>query len=188
MGSASSKATRQLSKTKPTWAGARTPAPSEAGVQLPKQTTGNLPPESHRASETRTEAIEEDARDPHFLAKLNHLGPVKVDHHMRTYQAAAGHAQHVYETRRQSEVEARSFQPSRNHVLVSSLSDLLDECKASKSSQELEVVARRYDVEVTTLERLRNSVNNPTVDPSTVTKVVGEDGEERVTMKVHICD
>ena len=34
-------------------------------------------------------AVEEDSRDPHFLAKLNHLGPVKVDHHMRTYKAVS---------------------------------------------------------------------------------------------------
>ena len=55
MGSAPSKAERQLPKTKPTWAGARTPAPGEAaGVQLPKQ-TNNLPPEAMRASEIRTE-------------------------------------------------------------------------------------------------------------------------------------
>ena len=34
--------------------------------------------------DTRKVAIEQDAADPHFLQKLNQLGPVKVDHHMQT--------------------------------------------------------------------------------------------------------
>jgi hypothetical protein len=29
-------------------------------------------------------AIEKDAFDPHFLASVQKLGPVRVDHHMRT--------------------------------------------------------------------------------------------------------
>lgn len=29
--------------------------------------------------------IMEDARDPHLAAKLNQLGAVRVDHHMRDY-------------------------------------------------------------------------------------------------------
>ncbi|KAI0086301.1 hypothetical protein BDY19DRAFT_1074916 [Irpex rosettiformis] len=182
MGSASSKVTRKLPKTKPSWSSARTPASGEPVVQSPKQ--ANLPPEAQRASETRTEAIEEDSRDPHFLAKLNQLGPVKVDHHMRTYQATASHARHAYETRKQSELEARSFRPSKNHILVSSLGDLLNECKAATSPQEIEAIAQRYGIDVSTLENLRNLVNNPTVDPDSIVKTVGPDGEERITMQV----
>ncbi|KAI0340521.1 hypothetical protein BDW22DRAFT_1359916 [Trametopsis cervina] len=181
MGGASSKAARQFPKstTKPTWAGAHTPEP---GVRLPVQ--ANQPPEALRASETRTEAIEQDSRDPHFHAKLTQLGPVKVDHHMRTYQPAVDHAKHLYETRRRSELEARSFQASRNHVLATSLSELLEECKSVKSRQEFEKLALRYDIEPAKLENLRRLVNNPVVDPSTVVKTVGDDGEERITMKV----
>ncbi|KAI0693746.1 hypothetical protein BC835DRAFT_1352715 [Cytidiella melzeri] len=184
MGSASSKATRQFPKTasKPTWAGARTQPPDEAGVPQLKQ--ADQPSAAQRASETRTEAIEQDSRDPHFLAKLNRLGPVKVDHHMRSYQPAADLVQHVYQTRRESELEARTFRPSRNHLLTARLSELLDECKMVKSPQDLESLAQLYDIDVAKLENLRRLVNNPVVDPSTVVKTVGEDGEERVSMKV----
>jgi len=28
-------------------------------------------------------AVEEDAKDPQFMSKLNRLSPVQVDHHMR---------------------------------------------------------------------------------------------------------
>jgi len=103
---------------------------------------------------------------------------------MRTYQPAADLAKHVYETRRQSEIEARSFQTSRNHVLAPGLSDLLEECKSVKSPQSLEQLARKYDIDVIKLDNLRRLVNNPAIDPSSVRKTVAEDGEERTTMKV----
>jgi hypothetical protein len=101
MGSSASKAARKLPKRAepPTWAGKRTPNPGQpdppAGVTR-EQVRENL------ASAQRTEgasatissgsastqfmvsAIEKDARDPHFLANLQQLGPVKVDHHMKT--------------------------------------------------------------------------------------------------------
>ena len=45
-------------------------------------------------------------------------------------------------------------------------------------------LAQRYGVDVPTLESLRNSVNTPAVDPDSVVKTIGADGEERTTVKV----
>ena len=64
------------------------------------------------------------------------------------------------------------------------MSDLLDNCKTAKSPQDLEALAQRYGVDVPTLESLRNSVNTPAVDPDSVVKTIGADGEERTTVKV----
>lgn len=35
-------------------------------------------------------AIERDAMDPHLLANLTKLGPVRVDHHMQGYRLVRG--------------------------------------------------------------------------------------------------
>ena len=35
-------------------------------------------------------AIDMDARDPHFMQKLNQLGPVKVDHNMTAVKTVRG--------------------------------------------------------------------------------------------------
>lgn len=148
-----------------------------------------------------TQAIEHDSRDPHFLAKLNRLGPVRVDHSIRTYKPvsvsvrgsatsplralqAAELAQHVYDTRRQSEIEARSNRASYNHILAASLSDLLDECKSAVSAGDIEKISLRYDIDHARLQSLRALVNNPTIDPATVRRTVNEEGEEKMTMNV----
>jgi hypothetical protein len=36
-------------------------------------------------------AIERDGADPHFLANLNKLGPVRVDHHMQAIRPVREH-------------------------------------------------------------------------------------------------
>ena len=41
-------------------------------------------------STTSRIAIERDAADPHFLANLNKLGPVRVDHHMQAIRPVSG--------------------------------------------------------------------------------------------------
>jgi hypothetical protein len=50
----------------------------------------------------------------------------------------------------------------------------------------LEAIAQRYDIEVAKLESLRKLVSNPVVDQSTIVRTVGEDGEEKITMKASI--
>ena len=103
MGSSASKAARKLPKRveSPKWAGKRTPGPSTG-------TTGEQVDET-LASEHRSKGalvdvsfivptwqkswfvyvysvIEKDAQDPHLLANLRQLGPVNVDHHMKSFR------------------------------------------------------------------------------------------------------
>ena len=97
---------------------------------------------------------------------------------------AAQHAKHVYETRLQSELEARSLHPSRNRLLAASLHDLLEDRKQARNAADLERLARRYEVDVEKLESIARYVNTPAVDPSSVKRVLKEDGSEVTTMKV----
>ncbi|OCH95597.1 hypothetical protein OBBRIDRAFT_745346 [Obba rivulosa] len=174
MGGAASKPARQLPKAvKPSWTGARTSGPHDAQPQRPP-----LP----RASETKDEAIERDSKDPQFLANLNRLGPVAVDHHMRTVRLAADSASQTFQTRLQSEVEARSSRPTHNHLLPSSLTELLDERKAVTKRSELEDLANRYGIDVARLESLARFVNTPSIQQDSMIKTMGEDGVERVTV------
>ncbi|KAJ3541332.1 hypothetical protein NM688_g6100 [Phlebia brevispora] len=186
MGSASSKAARKLPKTaKPSWSGARTPGPTDTPAAEPTSNTlrSKIPPEAQTASETRTEEIERDSRDPQFLAKLNQLGPVKVDHNMAAFRPAAALAQQVYQTRLQSEVEASSAQTSHNHLLASTLTDLLEDLKYSNSRDDLAALSRRYHIDVDKIESIARFVNTPTVDPDSIVREMGEDGVENMTMK-----
>lgn len=128
-------------------------------------------------------AIEQDAADPHFLQKLNQLGPVKVDHHMQTIRPGMDHANRVYQARLQSEVEARNFQPAKGHLFAGTLSDLLEERKRARNQRDIEDLAKRYEIDVSKLESLARYVNTPTVDPTSVKKVVKEDGSEYSTTK-----
>ncbi|PSS35511.1 hypothetical protein PHLCEN_2v1536 [Hermanssonia centrifuga] len=122
--------------------------------------------------------------DPHFMSNLSRLGPVKVDHHMRTFQPAmANQIQHIYEARLQSELEARSPQTPRNHLLAATLEDLLEERKISRTQEQVTDLAKRYNIDVARLENLARFVNTPNVDPESVVKTVDDDGTERVTMK-----
>lgn len=63
---------------------------------------------------------------------------------------------------------------------------MLDECKNAQSPRDLEAIAQKHDIEVNKLESLRGLVSNPVVDQSTVVKTIGEDGEERITMKASV--
>ncbi|KAH9944592.1 hypothetical protein B0H21DRAFT_709640 [Amylocystis lapponica] len=177
MGGASSKATRQFPKTatKPSWAGARTPAP-EAGHPPPK-------PPFPRASETKTDAIERDAHDPQFMARLGQLGPVQVEHHMRTIQPATNRTQRAFEARAQAEHDAQSAHPPPNRLLAAALADLLEARKAVATRAGLEALAQQYAVDVARLEGVARFVNSPSVAEDSVVRTVGEDGEERVTMQ-----
>ena len=100
---------------------------------------------------------------------------------------AVEHAKHVYEARLRSELEARSAHPSRNCLLAASLSDLLEERKLAKSREDLEKLARRYEIDVERIESLARYVNTPEVDPTSVNRILKEDGSEVTTMKVFNC-
>ncbi|TFK42881.1 hypothetical protein BDQ12DRAFT_297172 [Crucibulum laeve] len=170
MGSLPSKAARKLPKRTetPSWAGARTPHPD------------HLPTGRSAASETRTEAIEKDAGDPHFLANLNRLGPVKVDHHMKTVRAEAETTHRLFKSRAQSEFEGASSQPTKNFIHAPSLSELLDERKGAKTREDLEILAEKYGIDVERMENLTRFVNTPSVDRGATVKTVGKDGDESI--------
>ncbi|KAI0709013.1 hypothetical protein C8Q76DRAFT_625951 [Earliella scabrosa] len=176
MGSTSSKPARKLARTPPAWAGARTPNVSDR----PHPHSRPIP----QASETKSEAIQQDSQDPHFLAKLSKLGPVTVDHHMQTVRPAAASAQHLFQTRLRSENEARSSRPTRNRLVAFSLAELLEERKYVTTPQQLENLAKKYDMDLDKLQRLAQRVNSVSVDQSTVKRWVGEDGAEHVSMMV----
>ncbi|KAI9064251.1 hypothetical protein FKP32DRAFT_1611341 [Trametes sanguinea] len=173
MGSSASKPARKLARTPPAWAGARTP---NAGEQAPAR------PAMPQASETKSEAIEKDSKDPHFLANLNKLGQVKVDHHMRTVRPAADQAQRLFQARLRSEDQARSSRPPRNHLLAGSLLDLLEERKYASKPEDLQEIAKKYDMDVEKLERLARHVNIVSVDQDTVKRWIDDEGVEHVTM------
>ena len=82
MGSAASKTAR------------RSPKPSNR-LTATEPTNKNRLPDSHRTKGQNSTSyrqislancveIEQDARDPHFLANLSRLGPVRVNHSMET--------------------------------------------------------------------------------------------------------
>ncbi|EPT00335.1 hypothetical protein FOMPIDRAFT_1060342 [Fomitopsis schrenkii] len=188
MGGATSKPVRhfpKISKAPATWAGARTPRPDE----LAAATGGpsKLAP-SPQASETRSEAIERDARDPQFMAMLSKLGPVKVDHHMHTLRPAADQAQRVFQARQRSEEDARSPTPTRNRMLAGTLHGLLEERKSVATREELEKLASRYEIDVDKLESVARFVSSPSVDEGAVRRKVDGDGVEQVKMKASWVD
>ncbi|KIP09276.1 hypothetical protein PHLGIDRAFT_126432 [Phlebiopsis gigantea 11061_1 CR5-6] len=172
MGSASSKAARQLPKTatKPVWAGARTPGSGQPAAHAPPTPSRALPA---AASDTRTEAIEQDAGDPDFLAKLHTLGAVK----------AVNHAQHVHAVRLQAEREAGAAQPARNRLLAAALHDVLEERKHARGPADVDRLTRRYEIDADHLDRLARYVTTPAVDPASVQRVLKGDGSEVTTMK-----
>ncbi|KAH8117475.1 hypothetical protein DFH11DRAFT_1504699 [Phellopilus nigrolimitatus] len=175
MGGASSKASRRLpSKPSTSWAGART---DRAGPSQPQR------PSPAAASETKDKAIEMDAGDPHFMRKLNQLGPVKVDHHMSTFRTDA-HVKHVLHSRDVSEQQATSHAATRNRILASELFDLLEHKKSTASLNELIKLANRYDMDVDVLERLGAFANTPSIVEGSRQKVLEEDGRERFTTLV----
>ncbi|KAH9834069.1 uncharacterized protein C8Q71DRAFT_687408, partial [Rhodofomes roseus] len=182
MGGASSKPVRHFPKTPkppPTWAGVRTPRPDE-----PSASAGPSRPAPLRASETKNESIERDAKDPQFMAMLSKLGPVKVDHHMQTVRPGADQVQRVFQARQRSEEDARSLTPTRNRMLAGTLYELLEERKSASTREELEKLASRYEIDVDKLESVARFVNSPSVDEGSVRKEVDRDGVEQVKMKV----
>ncbi|KAF8638496.1 hypothetical protein AX16_010479 [Volvariella volvacea WC 439] len=176
MGGSSSKAARKLPKAPPKWAGARTPNPEFPGSGAPSNF--GRPP---LASESKTEAVLQDAKDPHFLANLSKLGQVQVDHHMQTIRTAANDTHKLFRSRAQSDLEAFGTTPVRNRLHAPTLSDLLDARKSVKTQQELEKLANEHNIDVQKLESLARFVNSPSVQGGTAVRTVAKDGEESLT-------
>lgn len=83
-------------------------------------------------------------------------------------------------------MEARSFQPAKGHLFATTLTDLLEEYKAISSRQDVEDLAKRYDIDVSKLESLVCYVNSPTVNPDSVKRTLDNEGNEHTTMKVRM--
>ncbi|KAG2061487.1 hypothetical protein BDR06DRAFT_946930 [Suillus hirtellus] len=179
MGSSSSKAARKLPKETPSWAGSRTPLKPDGA-----QETRRPRP---LAFENKSDAVEADAKDPQFMFKLNQLGPVRVDHHMRSVRPA-DYAQQMHRSRLQSEMEASPSRSTRNRLLASSLSELLESRKTVKSQAELQALAEQYHIDVTKLNELAKFVNTPSIDESTIVKSTNQEGEETLTMMARWVD
>jgi len=126
----------------------------------------------------KTEAIEKDAQDPHFLANLNRLGPVRVEHHMQV--RLKPDATTLFKSRQDSASESRL---SRNHLHSTSLCNLLDEHKSAASQSDLERLAGRYGIDVLKLENLARFVSSPSVQGGGGVKRVTEEGEESIAIR-----
>ncbi|KAJ7090061.1 hypothetical protein C8R43DRAFT_1142141 [Mycena crocata] len=171
MGSSSSKATRSLPKrvSTPPWSGARAARPVDS---LPDS-----------ASETKNEAIQQDSKDPQFLSKLSQLGPVRVDHHMQ----AAALANHMFNSRVQSENEAAAPTPTQNRLPAQTLSRLLDERKSIRTRRDMEFLAKRFGLDVEKLDAVSQCLSTPSVHQNT-TRVVDKDGNEKQIMRASCMD
>ncbi|KAH7889746.1 hypothetical protein F5I97DRAFT_1934601 [Phlebopus sp. FC_14] len=181
MGSAAS---RRLPKEKPSWTGSRPRSePGPTGEAAPPR------PGRPLASETKSEEIEADAKDPQLMSNLSRLGPVRVDHRMQAVRAAnQNHIQNMYRIRAQSEAQALSSQSTKNRLLASSLSELLEARKSVTSLAELEELAKRYRIDVEKLQQLCLCITSPSIDESTVVRTRDEHGEESVTMMARWVD
>lgn len=92
----------------------------------------------------------------------------------------------MHQTRIQSEVEASPSHPTRNRILSSTLSSLLDARKNTSSRTEVERIANQYGVDVAKLESLARFVNTPSIDEGSRQKTVDENGAEVITSKVRV--
>jgi hypothetical protein len=90
----------------------------------------------------------------------------------------------LFQSRAQSEEEASSFKPARNHLFAGSLHDLLTARKSAKSSQDVKNLADKYQIDVEKLESLARFLNSPSVGANSSTKTVDKNGEETVVFTV----
>ncbi|KXN87750.1 hypothetical protein AN958_08226 [Leucoagaricus sp. SymC.cos] len=189
MGNSASRAARKLPKRAepPAWVGKRTPGPTDPPAGLRREQV-----REKLASEQRTEAIEKDARDPHFLANLQQLGPVKVDHHMRTIrpEAAASNTAQLFKARQQHEHDLEAAQQHRGPVMTNTrfnamqLTSALNARKGAANSEAMRTKARDLEVDSAKLESVARFINTPSVAKEGVRMFVDKDGNERTIAKV----
>lgn len=90
----------------------------------------------------------------------------------------------MFRSRIRSEAEATSLQSTKNRLLASSLTELLEKRKSITNDAELETLAKQYHVDAETLRLLGRVVNTPSIDEKTVARTTDERGEESLTMMV----
>jgi len=174
MGSSSSKVVRKLpTRTKPSW-GNNPPRPA--------------PPAHPTVTEQQNlRAVDHNEKNPDFMSNLKQLGQVVVPNpqamaQSRTATPYAQTLRHTLQVLQTSEDQAASSTITPNHLLASSLSELLDARKSVSSAEELVALAKTYKIEPATLERLARHINTPSVSQAGVTLALDGDGGERATM------
>jgi len=148
----------------------------EAGMKRSTVPPAGVTNVTRLAEAHKSEAIERDAVDPHFLANLNKLGPVRVDHHMQTIRPEAKSARQ----RQLAESETLQLSPgTRNRLYGSSISELLDKHKSVKTYDELVKLAEEFKIDVDKLRGLVRFVNSPSVDKASIRSAPGsKQGED----------
>jgi len=166
MGNSASKAARKYPAraSVPKLAPQQAPSRPEAAVQ------SNTLADSHRS-----EAIERDAGDPDFLSNLSRLGQVQVDHHMQSIRPESNNTTRLFESRARS---AAATEPAKNQLYASVLTDLLDRRKGARSRDDLEKVAREFNIDVAKLETLARFVNSPSINSASIRPVAGKSEED----------
>lgn len=89
-------------------------------------------------------------------------------------------------SRELSEQQASSSKSTHNRVRASQLAELLHEYRSNAVPGQLPVLAKKYGIDEDVLKRLVDLVNNPSYNPDSVERIVGKDGQERISMMVHI--
>ncbi|KAG8943723.1 hypothetical protein FRC04_002555 [Tulasnella sp. 424] len=179
MGNAASKSTRKLPTKPPAWSGARSPvAPHPETTNRVLQPHGTTP----RASETKTEEIYADGKDPHLLVNLSRIGPVDVKHAAQNLQTSNSIRKSV-EARRESEAEALAPSRTRNRLLTTELVDLLEERKTT-SRVKMGALAAKYGLDTEVLETIARHVNSPSGGETVVSRALTTEGEQFMLTKV----
>lgn len=90
----------------------------------------------------------------------------------------------LFESR--AKAEAAASEPSRNRLYAFVLSDLLDRRKAVRSRQDLEKLAKEFNIDVEKLESLARFVNSPSIDKATIRPIAGKSEEDGFMAEVSI--
>ncbi|KAF9451211.1 hypothetical protein P691DRAFT_808396 [Macrolepiota fuliginosa MF-IS2] len=192
MGNSASRAARKLPKRAepPAWAGKGTPRPGQAPAGLSREQIGDK-----LASEHRTEAIEEDARDPDFLANLQRLGPVTVDHHMKPIrtETTASSTSELFKARREDAEEREKhreyvakYRPApkgEDRFFADQLSVMLDARKGIENLDMAGRISKDHEIDVNKLESVARFITTPSIMKGAARKFVDKDGNDRTIAK-----
>ncbi|KAI8575103.1 hypothetical protein K450DRAFT_263275 [Umbelopsis ramanniana AG] len=151
----------------------------ETLTQVPKTSPSSTPSSSHLnstpdtayvADDHKSEAIQEDGRDPDFAKKLNTIGQVNVPEFKTKYRPSDSMLQIM---RQRSQVEkAEDFDPllpksqkAENRITIDDLYSLLEQRKllpANASNEDLQQLTSKYPLNQQTVHTLFKYVNNIT--------------------------
>ncbi|XP_006458421.1 hypothetical protein AGABI2DRAFT_64139 [Agaricus bisporus var. bisporus H97] len=148
------------------------------------------------ASERKTEAIKQDAFDPHFLANVRKLGAVQVDHHMQTIRpdAVASGTTELFKARtkdlemaqQQDTATTTTTDITNGRLYASQLSSALNTRKGIKTIDEMKKLSSASKISFERLESVARFVNTPSVSKGGVRTFVDKDGNESTIAKVRI--